>query len=194
MHDIMPGEVVKRVTDDISKGLPLLRRQLLETSYSIFERFLCHVLRVYLHTFREVLKESNPSFTFRDIADSPDSESIFGVIVEREIDKFRWLSLKDKKRYMGKRLHIYDWENIWIHEGGALWEDIDKKRKAIVHDEGVPDISFNYLLTVINYFQRIFLLVATYGQVFQGIPFEPEAMSSICKKKTPPTLKPPLEG
>lgn len=188
MKKALAKEVPKKVADDINKGLTVLRRQLLEAAYSIFENFLCHVLRVYLHTFPQILKNIDKSIAYRQIVDLADNESVYNYIVEKEIDHFSHRSLQEKKEYFAKRLHISNAENIWVYEGEELWTDIDKKRQAIVHKEEVPEISDIYLLRAINYFQRAMMGISLNAQVEQGIPFTWGPMSQFVKKKEQPEL------
>lgn len=184
LTDVMPKEVAQ----DISRGLAILRSQLLVAAHSIFERFLCHVLRVYLHTFPQILKSSEKSVTYRQIVDLAEHEPILDYIVEREIHYFSHKSLQEKKDYFAKRLHVRNTEDIWIYDGDELWKDIDRKRHTIVHGEGVLEISPDYLVRAINYFNRASIVISLDAQVKQGIPFSWGIISSIVRKKEHPEL------
>ena len=134
------------------------------------------------------MKDIDKSIAYRQIVDLADTESVFHYIVEKEIDHFSYRSLQEKKEYFAKRLHISNEKNIWVYEGEELWKDIDKKRQEIVHKEEVPEISNNYLLRAITYFQRAMMVISLYAQVEQGIPFTWGTMSTFIKKKEQPKL------
>ena len=92
-----------QVERNIGKGLEILRRQLLEASYSIVEKFLCHLVRVYLYTFPQILKNTKKEVSFRTIVDLKENDSIFDHIVEREINILVGLVYK-KKRNIWKKI------------------------------------------------------------------------------------------
>jgi hypothetical protein len=172
---------------NINKGMSILRRQLLEAAYSIFEKFLCHVLRVFLYTFPQILKDMDKSITYREVVDSKENNSVFTYIVEKEIEHFGHRSLKEKKDYLAKRLHLND-DTIWNSEGNEMWVDIDKKRQAIVHKEETPDMSDDYLLSAINYFQRAMIKISLLSQVEHGVPFAWAGLHEYIKKQETPKL------
>jgi hypothetical protein len=130
---IFEQEIRKKVSNEIESGLAVLRRQILEASHSIFEKFLCHVVRVYLHTFPEILMDIDKQVSFRTIVEIRDNASIFDHIVEKEVDHFSRRSLQEKKDYLMKHLKHTRQETVWSAENEELWKDIDKKRQAIVH-------------------------------------------------------------
>jgi hypothetical protein len=60
--------VEQSVNESISSGLMIVRRQILEFCHSILEKYLSHIVRVYLHTFPEILMDIDKKVSFRDIA------------------------------------------------------------------------------------------------------------------------------
>lgn len=189
VQDLFKRSIHEKVSHDIEGGLAVLRRQLLEASHSIFEKYLCHVVRVYLHTFPEILMDIDKHVPFRTIAELKDNASIFDHIVEKEVSNFSRRSLREKKEYLAKRLKHTRQDEIWTEDGQELWKDIDGKRQAVVHEEQVPDISHEYLLRAINHLQRIMMAMAIFAQVDQGVRFTWAAMSDHVKSKDVPTLK-----
>jgi len=181
--DFFEIEIEKKVTSDIDKGLATLRRQLLETAHSVFEKYLCHVVRVYLHIFPVILFDIDKNVAFRTIAELKDNQSIFDYIVEKEVSHFSRRSLQDKKIYFAKYLKHTHQDKVWIYEGEELWRDIDKKRQSIVHEEEIPEITHDYLLRSINHLQGIMMGIAIFAQKDQGVPFSwGEIGSHILKK------------
>lgn len=185
-HEINIRNQVER---NISKGLEILRRQLLEAAYSIFENFLCNVVRVYLYTFPKILKNTKKEVSFRTIVDLRENNSIFDHIVEKEIDCFSRLSMQEKKKYLEKNLKLTKQNELWKYEGMELWKDIDEKRQAIVHKEETPNISEEYLLSAIFYWHRLMIGIAIYAKIDQGINFEWENYSEFIPGKDNPTLR-----
>ena len=180
----------EKVANEIASGLAVLRRQILEAAYSIFEKYLCHVVRVYLHTFPEILMDIDKQIPIRTVVELRHNSSIFDHVVEKEVSNFSRRSLQEKKDYLRKRLKHTHQDDIWTYQGEELWKDIDKKRQAIVHEEEIPEIGQDYLLQAINYLQRIMMGIAMNAQVDQGIKFTWALMSDYVKSKDSPTLKP----
>jgi len=177
------------VERNIGKGLEVLRRQLLEASYSIVEKFLCHVVRVYLYTFPKILKNTDKKVSFRTIVDLKENDSIFNHIVEKEINCFSRLSLQEKKKYLINNLKLTKQNELWKYEDKELWKDIDEKRQAIVHKEETPNISEEYLLSAVFYWHRLMIGIAIYAKIDQGINFEWENFSEFIPGKDNPTLR-----
>lgn len=182
-------KIQEQVMENIDLGLAVLRRQLLEAAHSILEKFLCHVVRVYLNTFPNILKDIDKQVPFRTIAELKDNDSIFDHVVEKEITHFSRRSLQEKKNYLAKRLKHTHQDEVWTYEGEELWKDIDRKHQAIVHEDELPDISHDYLLRAINCLQAIMMGMAIYAQVDQGVKFTWASMSNYIKSKEKPTLK-----
>jgi len=183
-------KIHEQVVENIDLGLAVLRTQLLEAAHSIFEKFLCHVVRVYLNTFPEILMDIDKQVPFRTIAELKNNDSIFNHVVEKEVTHFSRRSLQEKKDYLAKRLKHTHQDEVWMYEGEKLWKDIDRKRQAIVHEEELPDISHEYLLRAINCLQAIMMGISIYAQVDQGVKFTWATMSDYIKSKEKPTLKP----
>ena len=179
----------EQVVEHIEDGLAVLRRQILEASHSIFEKFLCHVVRVYLHTFPEILMDIDKQISFRTVVELKENESIFEHVVEREVSHFSRRNLQEKKDYLAKRLKHTHQDEVWLYEGEESWKDIDRQRQAIVHEEEIPQISREYLLRAINALQRIMMGITIFAQVDQGIKFTWVQMSEHVKSKEGPTLK-----
>jgi hypothetical protein len=188
--DFMKEKIQDKVAKDIDSGLAVLRRQILEAAHSIFEKYLCHVVRVYLRTFPEILMDIDKQIPFRTVAELRNNSSIFDHIVELEVSHFSRRSLQEKKDYLAKRLKHTNQDEVWSYEGEELWKDIDRKRQAIVHEEDIPEITQEYLLKAITYLQRIMMGIAMNAQVDQGIKFTWATMSDYVKSKDRPTLKP----
>ncbi len=182
--------ISENVGKTIDTGMMALRRQILETAHATFEKFLCHVVRVYLHTFPEILMDIDKAISFRTVAELRDNAPIFDHVVEREVSHFSRRSLSEKKDYLTKRLKLTNQDDVWQYEGKELWKDIDRKRQAIVHQEEVPEISPEGLLEAISYFHRAMMILAMRAQVDQGIQFSWWGMSDYVKSKDQPTLKP----
>jgi len=178
-----------QVERKIGKGLEILRRQLLEASYSIAEKVLCHVVRVYLYTFPQILKNTKKEVPFWTIVDLKENDSIFDYIVEKEIKYFSRFSLQEKKKYLEKNLKLTKQNELWEYEDMELWKDIDKKRQAIVHKEETPNISEEYLSSAIFYWNRLMMGIAIYAKIDQGINFEWENFSEFIPGKDNPTLR-----
>jgi hypothetical protein len=188
-QDFFKEKIHEKVANDIDSGLAVLRRQILEAAHSIFEKYLCHVVRVYLHTFPELLMDIDKQVPFRTVAELRDNASIFDHVVEIEVSHFSRRSLKEKKDYLAKRLKHTCQDEVWSFEGKELWNDIDRKRQAIVHEEDIPEINQDYLLQAINYLQRIMMGIAMNAQVDQGVKFTWGTISNYVKSKDGPTLK-----
>jgi hypothetical protein len=189
-QNIFKKIIHEKVVNEIDSDLAVLRRQILEAAHSIFEKYLCHVVRVYLHTFPEILMDIDKQIPIRTLVELRHNSSIFDHIVEKEVSHFSRLSLQEKKGYLRKRLKHTHQDDVWTYQGEELWKDIDKKRQAIVHEEEIPEISQDYLLQAINHLQRIMMGIALNAQVDQGIKFTWAIMSDYIRSKDSPTLKP----
>jgi len=187
--DFFKEKIREKVVNEIHSGLAVLRRQILEAAHSVFEKYLCHVVRVYLHTFPEIMMDIDKQIPFRTIAELRDNSSIFDHVVEREVSHFSRRSLQEKKDYLVKRLKHTNQDEVWTYDGEELWKDIDRKRQALVHEEDIPDVTPEYLLRAINYLQRIMVVIAMNAQVDQGIKFTWGSVSDYVKSKDAPTLK-----
>lgn len=183
------SQIYEKVVNEIHGGLSALRRQILETAHSIFEKYLCHVVRVYLHIFPQILMDIDKQVSFRTIAELHDNEPIFDHVVEKEVSHFSRRNLQEKKDYLAKHLKHTHQEEVWAYYGEELWKDIDQKRQAIVHREETPEISHEYLLRGINCLQSIMLGMAVFAQVDQGVEFTWGVMSGYIKSKDQPTLR-----
>lgn len=188
-QEILCYEIEKRVHNDIETGLVVLRRQILEAAYSIFEKYLCHVVRVYFYTFPQLLMEIEKNLPFRVIAKLKDNASIFDYAVDMEVEHFSRRSLQEKKDYLVKRLKQTRQAQVWTCDGEELWKDIDIKRQAIVHKEDIPEISHDYLLRAINCFQKIMMGIAIFAQVDQGVRFKWGVLSDYFKSQENPKLR-----
>lgn len=186
---IISSELEKQTNKIISSGLAILRQQLLEASHSIFEKYLCHVVRVYLHVFPQILMESEKNVPFRVIADLKDNSAVFDYAVEKEVDGFGRQSLSGKKKYVMDRLKLTHQDEVWMYEGKELWKDVDMKRQAIVHQDEVPDISPEYLFAAMHYLKRAMALIAIFAQTDQGVRFSWSGVSDYIKRQEQPKLR-----
>ena len=149
---------------------------------------MCHVVRVYLHTFPEILKDIDKNLKFREVVELRKDDQIFGHIVEIEVKAFGFKKFEDKIKYFDKHLFISD-ESIWIDEGQELWKEIDETRHAIIHDDQLPEVSYEFLLKTVNYVQRAMLAICVTAQSRQGVPFKWASFSEFIKKRSPPKLR-----
>ena len=188
-EDFFKEQIHQKVAEYINSGLAVLRRQILEAGHSILEKYLCHVVRIYLHTFPEILMDIDKQISFRTVAELRNNFSIFDHVVEQEVSHFSRPSLQEKKDYLAKRLKHTNQDEIWKYEGEELWKDIDKKRQAIVHEEEVPEITNEYLFRAISGLEKIMIGIALNAQVDQGIKFSWGVASQFTKSKDAPTLK-----
>ena len=190
VEPLFRDKIHEQVVSYITSGLAVLRGQILEASHSIFEKFLCHVVRVYLHTFPAILMDIDKQIPYRTIAELKTNGAIFDHVVEKEVSHFSRRSLQEKKDYLAKRLKHTHQDEVWTYEWEELWKDIDRKRQSIVHEEAIPEISNEYLVRAINALQKIMMGISTFAQVDQGIRFTWGQMSEHVKSKEAPTLKP----
>ncbi len=180
---------MKKVEGEIASGLSVVRRQILVASHSIFENYLCHVVRVYLNAFPQILMDNDKQLAFRKVAElHKNKEAIFDYVVEQEVSHFSRRSLQEKKDYLLKNLKLTHQDEVWMYEGEELWKDIDRKRQSIVHGEENPKISPEYLLRAINSLAKIMIATALYAQADQGIRFVWGKASEYIKSKEQPTL------
>ena len=148
-EDIYRPKLEGNVDNRIKNGIKILRQQIIVSSHTVFENYLCNVVRVYLNVFPEVLKNRDKSIKFREIVNPKDNGSILNYIIEKEVNDFNWLSLEEKKDYLIKRLKILNPKGLWEVDGEYLLKEIDDKRHSIIHDENPVEISeedlFKYL-------------------------------------------------
>jgi len=189
VRDQFEDAVREKVEEEVRNGLATLRRQILETAHSIFEKFLCHVVRVYLHVFPEILKNIDKTISFREVVELKSDTAVFDCIVEKEISDFSRRSLQEKRDYLIKHLKLTHQDDLWTDEGEEMWKDIDRKRQAIVHREETPEVSHEYLLRAINYLQRIMMGISIYAQADQGVGLDWPVVSDFIERKPQPTLK-----
>ena len=160
------------VDKNINKGIDILRQQILVSAFSIFENFLGHVVKVYLNIFPKKLKESkNNRVKARDIVELKDNNSIFQYILEKEIIYFDGLSLKDKKKYLGKKLIFAEYNDLWKLNDKELWREINDKRNLIVHSDEIIEVSEEQFASYLLYFERIMFGIAVYAKYYQSVDF-----------------------
>lgn len=189
LHHHIPTAISLNVPMNITNGLSLLRRQLFVAAHSIFENFLCHVLRVYLLTFEQLLKGINKQITFKEVVENKGANNnCFDYCIEQEVRAFSYESLEKKKNYFSKTLKMTD-KDIWERNGEELWIDIDKLRHQIVHGEELPEISPEYLLKEINYLQGNMIVIASTAQAFHGVPMKWDGLESAVKVSSEVKLK-----
>jgi len=157
---------------NINKGIDFLRQQILVSAFSIFGNFLVHVVKVYLNIFPKMLKKSeNNRIKARDIVELKDINSIFQYILEKEIIYFDGLSLKDKKKYLGKKLKFAEYNDLWKLDNKELWKEINDKRNLIVHSDEIIELSEEQFASYLFYFERIMFGIALYAKYYQGVGF-----------------------
>ncbi len=184
-EEAMPNQVNGIIQD----GLPMLRNQLLVAGFSNFESFLCHVLRIYLHTFPQLLKNVDRKLDYKKIVDLKDDHAIFRHIVESEINSFSYKGLQEKRDYFIKKLKLSS--DPWVYDGIEFWREIDKTRNAIVHGENPPTIDDDFLLKSLNFMSRAMLTISVYSQKDHGIPFQwgtEVRLDTYFKRKSEPKL------
>jgi hypothetical protein len=177
------------VHNSILSGMATLRRQILEFCHSTLEKYLCHVVRVYLHTFPEIMMDIDKKVSFREIVELKDNSSIFSHAVEQEISSFSRLSLEKKKKYLSDRLKLTEQTEAWTLEKEELWKEIDKRRHAIVHEDSPVEVSKDFLMKSMHYIRRLMVAIAIHAQVDQGVKFEFPTMSDYTVSKDRPHLK-----
>ena len=140
------------VDKNINKGIDFLRQQILVSAFSIFENFLGHVVKIYLNIFPKMLKKSKNRLNARDIVELKDNNSIFQYILEKETIYFDGLSLKDKKKYLGKKLKFAEYDDLWELNEKELWIEINDKRNLIVHSDETIELSEEQFASYLFYF------------------------------------------
>ena len=160
-----------KVDKNINEGIDILRQQILVSAFSIFENFLGHVVKIYLNIFPKMLKKSKNRINARDIVELKDNNSIFQYILEKEIIYFDGLSLKDKKKYLGKKTKFPEYNDLWKLDDKELWREINDKRNLIVHSDEIIELSEEQFATYLFYFERIIFGIALYAKYYQGVDF-----------------------
>lgn len=187
-EDIYRSKIEKNIDIQINNGLKVLRQQILVSSHTIFENYLCNVLSVYLTVFPNILKDRDKNISFRDVVDLKDNDSILKHIIEKEVADFSWLSVEKKKNYLIKRLKIFNPKDLWEVDGEYLLKEIDDKRHSIIHDENPVEISEEGLFKYIYYFERIIFSLSIYAKVYQGVDFIWQNVSEKILGKDTPSL------
>lgn len=183
------GKIEENIEKNIDNSIKILRQQIIVSSHTIFENFLCNVVRAYLNVFPIILKEKNKSISFRDIIDLKNNSSILNFIIEKEVNDFSWLSLQEKKAYLSDRLKIPNQKELWEIDQEDLFIEIDKKRHSIVHDDNPVEITEEELYKYLYYFQRIIFGLSVTAKIYQGVDFIWENISEQFPGKEKPTLK-----
>lgn len=188
-ENIYRSKVEDNIDIQIDNGIKILRQQLVVSSHTIFENYLCNVIRTYLNTFPNILKDrEEKSICYREIVDLKDNDSVLKYIIEREVSDFGWLSVEKKKNYLIKRLKIFNPKGLWEIDGEYLLKEIDDKRHSIIHDENPVEISEEELFKYIYYFERIIFSLSIYAKVYQGVDFTWQKISEQIPGKEPPSL------
>jgi len=184
---------------ELAKGFSILRQQLLVAVHSLFEQYLCHVIKIYFYKFPQLLKciksndNKDASLSYKDIVDRRDGSEVLEFIVEKELKRFSFAGLDKIIRFMKKQMRIevsslvVD-RNVWVWKGKESWKDIDKRRHDIVHKEAKPNISKKYLEDVVSYIQRTMSVIAYVSQAEKGIPFEFPILAEQIKIRETPQL------
>jgi hypothetical protein len=160
-----------KVDKNINEGIDILRQQILVSAFSIFENFLGHVVKIYLNIFPKMLKKSKNRINARDIVELKDNNSIFQYILEKEVVYFDGLSLKDKKKYLGKKIKLAEYNDLWKLDDKELWKEINDKRNLIVHSDETIELSEEQFASYLFYFERIMFGIALYAKYYQGVDF-----------------------
>lgn len=188
-EDIYRPKLEGNVDNRIKNGIKILRQQIIVSSHTVFENYLCNVVRVYLNVFPEVLKNRDKSIKFREIVNLKDNGSILNYIIEKEVNDFNWLSLEKKKDYLIKRLKILNPKGLWEVDGEYLLKEIDDKRHSIIHDENPVEISEEDLFKYLYYLNRIIFGLSVYAKIYQGIDFIWQNISEQIPAKDKPCLQ-----
>lgn len=183
------SKIELNVDKNIDKGIEILRQQILVSAFSIFENFLCHVVKIYLNVFPMILKGSDRSVDFKTIVDLKDNNSIFQYIIEKEIIYFDRLSLEEKKKYLIKKLKLTKQDDLWKLNGKELWKEINNQRDLIVHSDELIDLSEEHLFLYLHYIGQIIFGMTLNAKIYQGVDFIWENMSEQIPGKEVPTLK-----
>jgi len=174
---------------NINKGIDFLRQQILVSAFSIFENYLCHVVKIYLNVFPTILKESKKSIDFKEIVDLKDNNSIFQHIITKEVIYFDRMSLEKKKKYLTKKLKLTKQDDLWKLNGKELWKEINNQRDLIVHSDELIELNEEQLSSYLIYFERIMFGMTFYAKIDQGVDFIWEKVSEQIPGKERPTLK-----
>lgn len=162
------SEIEINVDKNINKGINILRQQILVSVFSIFENYLGHVAKVYLNIFPKMLKKSKTKINAGDIVELKDN-AIFQYILEKEIIYFDGLGLKDKKKYLSKKLTYDTYNDLWKLDEKELWIEINEKRNMIVHSDEIVELSEEQFASYLFYFERIMFGIAIYAKYYQGV-------------------------
>ena len=184
------SEIKIKVDKDINKGINILRQQILVSAFSIFENYLGHVAKIYLNIFPEMLTKSKNKISARDIAGLKDNNAIFQYILEKEIIYFDRLSLKDKKKYLSKKLTYDTYNDLWKLDEKELWIEINEKRNMIVHSDEIVELSEEQFASYLFYFNRIMLGIAVYAKYYQGVNIIFAKFNEQIPEKGKPIFKP----
>lgn len=187
---VFKRQMVDQVHSNIGDGLVILRQQLLESAFSVFERFLSHVVEVYLHVFPIILKGLDKTIAYRKIVEPQGGKAALDVLVDEEIRGFGFRSLQEKRDYMRKHLKLTNMDSNWRHDGEEFWKEIDRVRREVVHGEPPPDVPIDFLLRAFTALEKIMFSTAVFAQVDQGVPYE----WSGFEKRTARREKPALRG
>jgi hypothetical protein len=188
-EDVYRLKLEKNVDIHIDNGLKVLRQHIVVSSHTIFENFLCNLVRSYLNVFPNILKDREKSISFREIVDLKDNDSVLKYVIEKEVNDFSWISIEEKKDYLTKRLKILNPKDLWEINGEYLLKEIDNKRHSIIHDENPVEISEEELFKYTYYFERIIFGLSTYAKVYQGVDFIWQNISEKIPGKDKPSLK-----
>lgn len=172
-ENYVKSHVESNTDKTINEGIDILRQQILVSAFSIFNNFLCHLVKILLNKFPKILKLSENKVKVKDIANLKDYDSIFQFIINKEVRCFYGLSLKDKKRYLTKKTEFGELSDLWKLDGKELWKDINDKRKMIVHPSELIEISEEQLFLYLFYFTRIIFGMILYAKKLTGIDFIP---------------------
>ncbi len=172
-ENYVKSHVESNTDKTINEGIDILRQQILVSAFSIFNNFLCHLVKILLNKFPKILKLSENKVKVKDIANLKDYDSIIQFIIKKEIRCFYGLSLKDKKRYLTKKTEFRELSDLWKLDGEELWKDINDKRKMIVHPSELIELSEAQLSLYLYYFYRIMFGMILYAKKLTGIDFIP---------------------
>lgn len=184
------SEIEINVDKNINKGINILRQQILVSVFSIFENYLGHVAKVYLNIFPKMLKKSKNKISARDIAGLKDNNAIFQYILEKEIIYFDRLSLKDKKKYLSKKLTYDTYNDLWKLDEKELWIEINEKRNMIVHSDEIVELSEEQFASYLFYFERIMFGMAIYAKYYQSVNIIFAKLDEQIPEKGKPIFKP----
>ena len=163
-------QIAQSKVEGIAHGLWVFRAQMIVAQYSLFERFLCHVVRVYLSHKPECINRERIRVDYCEFKKRGKSGEIVDYLVNQSVDAFMELKYPRKREYLSKKLHLKT--DTWKIDDNDGWEKINRLRNDIVHKKVMPLINDKIINEMGDYLLKIFRSVASQLEANQKIPKE----------------------